>query len=137
VMRWLYAGQNLQSNLLFGYGPAEETRRRLLTLWNTYRFYISKAEREEFDPRSTQLSAMSEQLSRMDQWALSELEGLVELANERLDAYDVAALVDAVDEFIDDLSNWYVRRGRDRFDDGAEPGDRNAAFATLHECLVT
>jgi isoleucyl-tRNA synthetase len=137
VMRWLYAGQNVQSNLLFGYGPAEETRRKLLTLWNTYRFYVEKAELEEFAPASSQFSAPSNGLPRMDRWIRSELDGLVALANERLDDYDLAAVADAVDSFVDDLSNWYLRRGRRRFSSAAEPADRRAAFETFHACLVT
>jgi isoleucyl-tRNA synthetase len=73
----------------------------------------------------------------MDRWVLSQLNALVGLANERLEAYDVAALVEAVDRFVDDLSTWYLRRGRRRFSRAAEPADREAAFSTLSECLVT
>jgi len=61
----------------------------------------------------------------------------VALANERLEAYDVAAVVDAVDRFVDDLSTWYLRRSRRRFARSAESQDRQAAFSTLHQCLVT
>ena len=57
--------------------------------------------------------------------------------NWRLDAYDLASVADAVDRFVDDLSNWYLRRGRRRFARAAEPADRRAAFRTLHTCLVT
>jgi isoleucyl-tRNA synthetase len=73
----------------------------------------------------------------MDRWILSQLHSLATLARERLDAYDVAAVVEAVDRFADDLSNWYVRRGRDRFAPDADPQDRLTAFSTLFECLVT
>src|SRR5206468_2004563 len=74
---------------------------------------------------------------KMDRWISSQLQALVLLADERLEGYDVAALVDAVDRFVDDLSTWYLRRGRPRFSRQAEPEDRAAAFSTLHECLVT
>jgi isoleucyl-tRNA synthetase len=73
----------------------------------------------------------------MDSWVLSQLNALVEVANERIEAYDVAAVVDGVDRFVDDLSTWYLRRGRRRFARTAEPEDAAAAFSTLHECLVT
>ncbi len=134
VMRWLYAGQNIQSNLLFGYGPAEEVHRKLLTLWNVYSFYVTYAEIEEFTPAAAPRDLPR---SAMDRWILSQLQLLVAYANERLDAYDVAALVERVDRFADDLSTWYLRRGRRRFARTAEPNDRLAAFATLAECLVT
>jgi isoleucyl-tRNA synthetase len=75
--------------------------------------------------------------SAMDRWILSQLQSLVGLAAERLDAYDVASLVEAVDRFADDLSTWYLRRGRRRFSRSADPRDRLAAFATLSESLVT
>jgi isoleucyl-tRNA synthetase len=134
VMRWLYAGQNIQSNLLFGYGPAEEIHRKLLTLWNVYSFYVTYAEAEEFTPAAAPADLPR---STMDRWILSQLQTLVAYARERLDAYDVAALVEAVDRFVDDLSTWYLRRGRRRFSRAADPNDRLAAFATLSECLVT
>jgi isoleucyl-tRNA synthetase len=155
VMRWLYAGQNLQSNLLFGYGPAEEARRKLLTLWNVYSFYVTYAEIEEWRPDGSgvggQGSAGTTKTSspipnprpptpaakRLDAWVLARLNELVALANERLTGYDVAALVDGVDRFVDDLSNWWVRRSRRRFARAADPADREAALSTLHACLVT
>ncbi|MPZ15081.1 MAG: isoleucine--tRNA ligase [Chloroflexi bacterium] len=183
VMRWLYAGQSLQNNLLFGYGPAEAVRRDLLTLWNVYSFYVTYAETEQFVPRrptgqdtagsgpgrdGTSLGStglLSDFLLRMwplttdegpsrpqtgaaasppptggsrtDRWILSQLATLVVYANDRLEAYDAAALVTAVDRFVDDLSNWYVRRSRRRFSRSASPEDREAAFSTLHACLVT
>jgi isoleucyl-tRNA synthetase len=68
---------------------------------------------------------------------MSELDDLVRVVNDRLDAYDLAAAADAVDHFVDDLSTWYVRRGRRRFARGAEASDRDAAFSALHRCLVT
>jgi len=147
VMRWLYAGQNLQSNLLFGYGPAEEVRRKLLTLWNVYSFYVTYAEVEEWrPPEGSGVSAKGSgngsvppagPRRRLDAWILTRLNELVILASDRLSSYDVAALVEAVDRFVDDLSNWWVRRSRRRFARAAEPSDREAALGTLHTCLVT
>jgi isoleucyl-tRNA synthetase len=136
VMRWLYAGQNLQTNLLFGYGPAEEVSRKLLTLWNVYSFFVGRAELAEFVPKAA-TNGHAPRLTRMDRWILSQLDALVALANDRLEAYDVASLVNATDRFVEDLSTWYVRRGRSRFSRGAASADQQAAFSTLHECLVT
>src|SRR5439155_4962730 len=101
VMRWLYAGQNLHSNLLFGYGPAEEVRRKLLTLWNVYSFYVTYAELEEFSPESRVANSGSNAERRMDRWIVARLNELVALADDRLQAYDVASLVDGVDRFVD------------------------------------
>ncbi len=178
VMRWLYAGQSLQSNLLFGYGPAEEVRRKLLVLWNVYSFFVGRAMSEGFrpvaEPSGSSVFPLGGEAppivrgagegtspsplvgegwgegwtlasgggpgevarTRMDRWILSQLDALVAVANTRLEAYDVAAVVDAADRFVDDLSTWYLRRGRARFSRAADPADRDAAFATLHESLV-
>ena len=137
VMRWLYAGQNLHSNLLFGYGPAEDVRRKLLTLWNVYSFYVTYADLEEFSSESNPEPGTRNPERRLDRWILARLDELVVLANDRLEGYDVAALVDGVDWFVDDLSNWWVRRSRRRFSRAAAPSDREAALGTLHTCLVT
>jgi isoleucyl-tRNA synthetase len=99
-----------------------------------YSFYATYAEAEEFTPTAAPADLPR---SAMDRWIRSQLQTLVAFARERLDAYDVAALVDAVDRYVDDLSTWYLRRGRRRFSRAADPNDRLAAFATLSECLVT
>ena len=133
VMRWLYAGQNPQRNLLFGYGPAEEVRRKLLTLWNVYSFFVTYAESDGWHPLHSPRGIQS----KMDRWILGQLDALVSTTNASLNSYDAPSVVGRVDAFVDDLSNWYLRRGRRRFAAEAEPDDRNAAFATLHECMVT
>ena len=73
----------------------------------------------------------------MDRWALSELQLTVRTVTERLDAYDVTAAGRAIGEFVDELSNWYVRRSRRRFWKGEDDQDKKAAHSTLYECLVT
>jgi isoleucyl-tRNA synthetase len=73
----------------------------------------------------------------MDRWALSELQLTVRTVTERLDAYDVTAAGRAIGEFVDELSNWYVRRSRRRFWKGEDDRDKKAAHSTLYECLVT
>ena len=103
----------------------ESVRQFMLTLWNTYGFYVLYANVNDVDPSS-------EGLSELDRWALSRLSGVSETAAERLDDYDTTGAGRAVAAFVDDLSNWYVRRSRRRFWDG-DP----AAFWTLHTCLVS
>jgi isoleucyl-tRNA synthetase len=73
----------------------------------------------------------------MDRWALSEMQLTVRTVTERLDAYDVTAAGRAIGEFVDELSNWYVRRSRRRFWKGEDDQDKKAAHSTLYECLVT
>ncbi|MCW2951051.1 MAG: isoleucyl-tRNA synthetase [Conexibacter sp.] len=118
-----------------GYRFSEETisemvRQFLLQLWNTYGFYVLYANANGIAP---QPAPTSDQLSNdLDRWVLSRLGETVAIARDRLDDYDATTAGRAIQTFVDDLSNWYVRRSRRRFWDG----DRDA-FATLRHCLVT
>ena len=135
VMRWIYCGQNPSANLNFGYGLADETRRRLLTLWNVYAFWVTYAEIDRFDP--TKHAVPVAERGDLDRWILAKLNVLVARVRDRLDALDAAAAVRAAESFLDDLSNWYVRRSRRRFWKSEEDADKVAAYLTLHEALVT
>lgn len=101
----------------------ESVRQFMLTLWNTYAFYVLYANLTEPEER---------ELTDLDRWIRSRLAATVEIATERMENYDTTTAGRAIGEFVDDLSNWYVRASRKRFyaPDGA-------AFSTLHECLVT
>jgi isoleucyl-tRNA synthetase len=105
----------------------ESVRQFMLQLWNTYGFYVLYANVNGVSDPSPPSS-----LTDLDRWALSRLHATTETAIERLDDYDTTAAGRAIAEFVDDLSNWYVRRSRRRFWDG-DPG----AFWTLRSCLVT
>jgi isoleucyl-tRNA synthetase len=107
----------------------ESVRKFLLTLWNTFGFLILYANTGDEDGSNAKPPA---ERSDMDRWALSRLQSTVATVAERLDDYDATAAGKALDELIDDLSNWYVRSSRRRFWD-AEPD----AIATLKECLIT
>jgi isoleucyl-tRNA synthetase len=113
---------------------AEAVRKYLLTLWNTYSFFVTYARIDGFDPEEDYVGP--EGRSLMDRWALSELQLTVRTVTERLDAYDVTAAGRAIGEFVDELSNWYVRRSRRRFWKGEDDQDKKAAHSTLYECLV-
>ena len=134
TMRWLFAGQNLSLNIPFGYGPANEVKRRFLTLWNSYRFFVQYAELDGVDP-----TALDPQVERplVDRWLLSRLHLLVRTVGDALERYDLPPTVRAVEEFFDDLSNWYVRLNRRRFWKGRSDADKAAAYLTLHQTLVT
>ena len=104
----------------------EAVRQFLLQLWNTYAFYVLYANAGGVDRHQ------SGPLTDLDRWALSRLQETVTIVRERLDDFDATTAGRAIQAFVDELSNWYVRRSRRRFWDG-DP----AAFATLRECLVT
>jgi isoleucyl-tRNA synthetase len=104
----------------------ESLRQFLLQLWNTYGFYVLYANVNDVAPSDAPPA------NDLDRWALSRLAATVEEVTERLDAYDATRAGQAIAAFVDDLSNWFVRRSRRRFWDGDA-----AAFATLRTCLVT
>ena len=106
----------------------ETVRQFFLQLWNTYGFFVLYANVNEVDLPAERPGDLDD----LDAWALSRLSATVEAVTERLDDYDTTSAGRAVAAFVDDLSNWYVRRSRRRFWDG-DP----AAFWTLRECLVT
>jgi len=106
----------------------EAVRQFMLQLWNTYGFYVLYANVNGVSPDGNQPAAPAE----LDRWVLSRLQETVEIVRDRLDNFDATTAGRAIQTFVDELSNWYVRRSRRRFWDG-DP----AAFATLRECLVT
>ncbi len=145
ALRWyLYTATRPGEARRFSAGlVAESLRRFLLTLWNTYSFFVTYANLDAFDPTSAPAGDPSE----LDRWVLSELNALVRRATDHLDAYDPTTAGRAIQDFVEDLSNWYVRRSRRRFWKPAEGGsalggsasdaDKLAAYHTLHTCLVT
>jgi isoleucyl-tRNA synthetase len=112
---------------------SESLRRFLLTLWNTYSFFVMYANLDEFDPAT----APEGERSELDRWVLSELNALVQKVTDRLEVYDPTASGRAIQTFVDDLSNWYVRRSRRRFWKSGADADKLAAYHTLYTCLVT
>ncbi len=137
VMRWLYCGHNVTSNLNFGYGPGDQVRRRVLnTLWNVYAFLCNYARLDGFDPEAERIPI--ERRPDIDRWLMSNLQLLVRDARASYDAHDAAAVVRAAEKFVDDLSNWYVRRNRRRFWRGAglDDADKLAAYQTLYDALL-
>ncbi|MGC8837773.1 MAG: isoleucine--tRNA ligase [Anaerolineae bacterium] len=109
--------------------------RFLLTLWNTYVFFVTYANLDGFDPREPRIPW--ERRSLLDRWILSELNLLVQRTTEALDRYDLTGAARPMEKFVDNLSNWYVRRSRRRFWKSEADEDKAAAYQTLYECLVT
>jgi isoleucyl-tRNA synthetase len=107
----------------------ESVRQFLLTLWNTYSFWVLYANAEGLSPGD--FGATPETANDLDRWALSRLQATTATVRERMDDYDCTAAGRSIAEYVEELSNWYVRLSRRRFWDG----DR-AAFATLRHCLL-
>ncbi|OFX27642.1 MAG: isoleucine--tRNA ligase [Armatimonadetes bacterium RBG_16_67_12] len=136
VVRWLYATQNPALNVNFGYGPADDVRRRFVLLWwNVYAFFVTYASLESLDFQ--ELLASPPPLRLLDRWILSRLARLVVRMRERLDDYDIAGAGRPVEEFVDELSTWYVRRSRRRFWKSEDDTDKQAAYYTLYRVLRT
>ncbi len=106
-----------------------------LTLWNTYSFFVTYAALDEFDP--TSVDVPYEERSALDRWALSELHTLVRDVSEAFENYDVPGATRPIVDFSDSLSNWYLRRSRRRFWKSESDADKQSAYLTLYECLVT
>ena len=135
TMRWLYAEHNPFTNLNFGYGPAKEVRKHLLTLWNTYAFWTNYAILDEINPAILKFD--NEELQEIDRWVLAKLQEVIKSARRNYEDYNVMAFVKDAEKFIDDLSNWYVRRNRRRFWKSERDNDKQIAYYTLHHVLVT
>lgn len=136
ALRWaLYTATSPGNPRRFSVDQVDEAvRKYLLTLWNTYSFFVTYARIDGFMPERDHVAP--EERSLMDRWALSELQLTVETVTERMEAYDITAAGRAIGDFVDELSNWYVRRSRRRFWKGEDDADKRAAHSTLHECLV-
>jgi len=113
----------------------EVIRKFILTLWNTYSFYTLYANIDRFDPRDHDVPVSERTL--LDRWILAELHLLVRTVTDGLENYDAFSTGRAINEFVDELSNWYVRRSRRRFWKSESDTDKVAAYLTLYECLVT
>ena len=114
----------------------EEGQRKFLgTLWNTYAFYVLYADIDNFDP--TKYSLDYDKLSVMDRWLLSKLNTLVKTVDDYLSNYKITETARALQSFTDDMSNWYVRRCRERFWAKGMEQDKINAYMTLYTALIT
>jgi isoleucyl-tRNA synthetase len=133
AMRWQFCEQNPAQNLRFGYGPASEVKRRLLTLWHSSSFFVDYANVEGFRPRWDDLASMPEgvELRPLDRWLLARVQRLIGRCEEGYEQFWTPKVAREVESFVDDLSNWYIRRSRPRFWAGDE-----TALRTLWVALV-
>jgi isoleucyl-tRNA synthetase len=155
TMRWLYTNHVPEQNLNFPRIPSPEdmekaaqmsmpvrlsekwmlVRRTLDKIWNVYWFFVTYANIDQFDP--TQHVLPVERRSSLDRWILSELHQTIRAANTGLENYDTVKPTAALQEFLDNLSNWYLRRSRERIWKSQLDDDKLGAYLTLYECLTT
>jgi isoleucyl-tRNA synthetase len=155
TMRWLYVNHNPAQNLCFPRIPSEDeaaqaraagqpprlselwmqARAPLDKLWNVYSFFVTYANIDRFDPTAHDLPPAER--SDLDRWILSELQETIQRVEGALALYESEPAGAAIAAFVENLSNWYVRRSRRRFWKSGEDADKVAAYLTLYECLVT
>jgi isoleucyl-tRNA synthetase len=133
VMRWAYCCQRPESDMLFGNHVMDDVRRRfLIPLWNVYTFFVMYANADSWTPTQGRPGTFNV----LDRWITARLSDLVAEATAALQDYDAVRVTKAVELFLDDLSNWYVRRSRRRFWKSEADGDKNAAHSTLYTVLT-
>ncbi|MGQ9545626.1 MAG: isoleucine--tRNA ligase [Dehalococcoidia bacterium] len=128
-----------EDNHRFSTRMLEDTIRKFfLTLWNTYSFFTVYANIDRFVPHASGASeSQSKTFTRLDNWIISELNRLVNEVTKLMDSYDLTSAARRIEEFVDRLSNWYVRRNRRRFWKSENDANKLAAHTTLYQCLVT
>ncbi|HEX6679611.1 MAG TPA: isoleucine--tRNA ligase [Gaiellaceae bacterium] len=133
VMRWLYCEQPPTQNIRFGFAPAEEVKRRLLTLWNSVKFLVEYGNIAGFRPRLEDLAGgpTDVELQPLDRWIVARTAQLVADATRAYEGFRTVDVIRSFEAFVDDLSNWYIRRSRRRFWDGDE-----VALRTLWHAVV-
>jgi isoleucyl-tRNA synthetase len=133
VMRWQFCAQPPDRNLLFGFGPGHEIQRKLLTLWNSVKFLVDYARIEEFRPRWGELPARAD-LRPLDLWLIDRTHAFVREAERAYESFLTVDVIRAYDGFVDDVSNWYIRRSRRRFWDG-DPAALHVLWLALVQSL--
>jgi len=131
VMRWMYCTNRPESNLIWNWG--EDVKRRfLIPLWNIYSFFVTYASLDNWTPKDS-----VSDFSLLDRWILSRLQVVIKEVTMYLDDYDPLDAAKSLEEFVDELSTWYVRRSRRRFWKSEADVDKKAGYTTLYACLTT
>ncbi len=135
ALRWyFYSSCTPGQPISFNEDNLVDLQRKFMgTLWNIYAFYVLYAEIDKFDP--TKIPLASCKLSLLDRWLLSKYNALIKFVDDRLENYDFQSAAREITAFVDDFSNWYIRRSRERFWQNGMADDKNAAFRTLYEVL--
>ncbi len=136
AIRWYFSSSSAPwlPTRFSGKAVQEGQRRFLGTLWNTYAFFVLYANIDDFD--ATKYTLEYDKLSVMDRWVLSKLNSCIKTVDNQLGAYHIPEAARAIDAFVDDLSNWYVRRSRECFWAKGMEQDKINAYMTLYTALV-
>ena len=139
AMRWMfYSGSQPWLSARFSEGSVNEAKRRFMgTFWNTYAFFVLYANIDRFDPADHRDFPVDEFKTVIDRWIESRLHSLIREVDLRLESCDVTTAARALEAFVDDLSNWYVRRSRERYWGPDMDPDKITAYLVLHDLLVT
>ena len=133
IMRWMYSGANPALNLMFGYKTADEFKKKILNLWNSFVFFETYVEKEEILNRRE--FSVSDNI--LDKWIKSSFNGLVKETAQSFEKYDLSKIIELIENFfMEDLSLWYIRRSRKRFQFSENEKDRKQAVETLHFVLL-
>ena len=137
AVRWyFYTGSNPWLPSRFYPEAVSESQRKFIgTLWNAYAFFVLYADIDKYNPANYDIKKCK--LSLMDKWALSKLNTLIEKIDKGLDNYQIFETSRYLQEYVDDLSNWYIRRGRERYWGKEMTDDKISAYTTLYTILVT
>ena len=135
--RWYFASNSVpwQSIPFSEDGLLEVQRKMIGTLWNVYSFFVLYANIDNFKGGQNKLENLK--LSLMDKWILSRLNSLIKSVQEKMDDYNWTQATRQIENFVDELSNWYIRRSRERFWVDGESEDKTAGFETLYHVLTT
>ena len=137
IVRWLFSEQPPSQNVNFGYGPADELKRRLLTLWNSVSFFVTYANIEGFRPRHADLDGGPHgELAPLDRWLVARTTQLVAEAEREYERYWTPGVLRAFESYVEDLSNWYIRRSRPRFWRADETALRTLWFGLVQAIRV-
>ncbi len=137
AIRWYFYSNSAPwlPNRFHGRAVMEGQRKLMGTLWNTYAFFVLYADIDQFD--ATKYTLEYDKLSVMDKWLLSKLNTLVQSMDNHLENYRIPEAARVLQDFVDEMSNWYVRRSRERFWESGMPQDKINAYMTLYTALVT
>ncbi len=137
AIRWYFCASSAPwlPTRFYPEGIGEYQRKFIGTFWNTYAFYVLYAEIDKFNPMNYKLEY--DKLSQMDKWVLSKLNTLVKCVDANMNDYKITESARMIQDFTDELSNWYVRRCRDRFWGSGMEQDKINAYMTLYTCIVT
>ncbi|MFA5758745.1 MAG: isoleucine--tRNA ligase [Clostridia bacterium] len=135
ALRWyFFVGSAPWISAKFDSADVDEIKRKFMgTIWNTYSFYVLYANIDKFNPSKYELKNC--QLSMLDKWILSELNSLIKFVDEGLENYNITETARQMEIFVDNLSNWYIRRGRKRYWGENMTDDKVAAYMTLYTVI--